>query len=101
MPVTLCWETVSKTFVLILSLCKKLTVLNFCNMSPTRQYTSLILHVLPKITFSTLVKLKIKVVNLIECVCLLDGSLACLSTLIINVSQIFEPYPTIDPTVSI
>lgn len=76
-------------------------VLNFCNMSPTRQYSSVIFLDLSKDLSSTLVKLKIKVVNLIDCVCLLDGSLICLTTLIVNVSQIFEPYPTIDPNVNV
>ena len=50
---------------------------------------------------STLIKLKINVATLTDCLYLLDGRLDCLSTLIINVSHIFHPIEDIDPTVSI
>jgi len=97
-----CSKTVSKIFALILSLCKNLLVLNFCDMFPTRQYMSPLFHLL-SINYipSTLVKLKISVVSLVDCLYLLDGPLVCLSTLIINVGQIFHPQRAIDPSVSI
>ncbi len=40
---------------------------------------------------STLIKLKITVLSLLDCFYLLDGGLDSLSTLIINVSVIFGP----------
>jgi hypothetical protein len=49
---------------------------------------------------STLVKLKINVTNFADCLFLLDGRLESLSTLIINVNQIFE-MPDLGGTVSI
>jgi hypothetical protein len=50
---------------------------------------------------STLMKLKIYVDNFVDCLLLLDGRLDCLSTLIIKVSQIFEPAVDIGGRVSI
>jgi len=50
---------------------------------------------------STLIKLKINVTTLSDCLYLLDGPLVCLSTLIVNVGQIYHPFGNIDPTVSI
>ncbi|CAF1406868.1 unnamed protein product, partial [Rotaria sp. Silwood1] len=99
-PVELCSEIVSNMFALILSLCKKLIALNFCDMFPTRQFQSLIFHVILEIFISsTLMKLKINVVSLIDCLYILDGPFVCLSTLIINIGQIFHICLRIDPTV--
>jgi len=49
---------------------------------------------------STLIKLKINVVSLVDCLYLLDGRLDSLSTLIINVEQIFDPIVDIGSRVS-
>jgi len=85
-----------------LSLCKNLIVLNFCDIFPTHQYTSPLFYLLSNNYIpSTLVKLKINVVSLVDCLYLLDGPLVCLSTLIITVGQIFDPCRAIDLTVSI
>jgi hypothetical protein len=98
-------RTVSKIFELILSLCKNLIVLNFCDMFPTRKHKVETLYklLLKNYTPSALTILKINVPTLIHCLCLLDGPLVCLSTLIINVSCIYYPdgLEPIDPTVSI
>ncbi|CAF4536716.1 unnamed protein product [Rotaria sp. Silwood2] len=85
-------KTVSKIFASILSLCKNLTVLNFCHMFPTRKCL-LPISYLPSTKYmsSTLIKLKITVSCLLDCLYLLDGGLDSLSTLIINVSDIFGP----------
>jgi hypothetical protein len=84
--------TVAQIFGLILSLCKKLTVLNFCDMFPTRKcLTDLLQLPLKRFMSSTLIKLKINVTTLFDCLCLLDGRLDCLSILIIHVSWIFGP----------
>jgi hypothetical protein len=89
-------------FVLILSLCKNLIALNFCDMFLTRPCQSLIFHVISNISIpSTLMKLKINGVSLIDCLYILDGPFVCLSTLIINIGQVYRIYQPIDPTVSI
>jgi hypothetical protein len=102
-PVERCSKTVAKIFALILSLCKKLIVLNFCDIFPTHQYESPLFYLLLSNDYipSTLVKLKINVVSLADCLYLLDGPLVCLSTLIITVGHIFDPCRAIDPTVRI
>jgi len=97
-------KTVSKIFELILSLCKNLIVLNFCDMFPTRKRLTQTLYILRKnYTPSALTKLKINVPTLTDCLCLLDGPLVCLSTLIIYVLCIYHPdmLKAIDTTVSI
>ncbi len=73
-------------------------------MFPTRKHIIQTLSILdPNYTPSTLTKLIINVPTLVDCLCLLDGPLVCLSTLIINVSCIYYPdgLEPIDPTVSI
>ena len=96
-----CSKTIADIFALILSLCKKLIVFNFCDMSPTKPYLTPLFYLLTNHSISsTLIKLNINVVSLIDCLYLLDGPLICLSTLIINVGQIFYPCE-INPTVSI
>jgi hypothetical protein len=95
---------VSKIFQLTLSLCKKLIVLNFGDMFPTRKYVSPVFcTVRESCPPSTLNKLKINVPTLTDCLYLLNGSLVCLSTLIINVSCIYHPDISehVDVTVSV
>ncbi|CAF3173951.1 unnamed protein product [Rotaria sp. Silwood2] len=85
-------KIVSKIFALILSLCKNLTVLNFCHMFPTRRCLLPICYLPSRNCMSlTLVKLTITVSCLLDCLYLFDGRLDSLSTLIINVSYIFGP----------
>jgi hypothetical protein len=102
-PIEFRSEKVTKIFQLILSLCKKLISLNFCDMYPTRQFESPLYYLLREnYTPSTLIKLKISVTLLTDCLYLLDGPLVSLSTLIIYVSSIYHPITLeqIDPTVS-
>jgi len=95
-------ETVANIFVLISSLCKKLSVLNFCDMFSTRTYVTPVffLHATTYMS-SSLIKLKINVSCYADCLYLLDGRFDSLSTLIINVSDIFEPAINIRLSVSI
>ncbi len=95
-------RTNANVFALILSLCKNLTVLNFCDMFPTRKCETHVFY-LPSTSYmsSTLIKLKINVTTFIDCLYLLDGRLDSLSTLIINVGQIFDPILDIGSKVSI
>ena len=97
-----CSKTVSNIFALILSLCKKLIDLNFCDMFFTRKY-SISVSDLSATSYisSTLTKLKINVATFNDCLYLLDGRFDCLSTLIINVLNIYYPISDIDKTVSI
>ncbi|CAF3983863.1 unnamed protein product [Rotaria sordida] len=74
-------DTLLNIIALILSLCKKLTVLNFeISMS------------------STLMKLTINVLNFADCRCVVDGRFSCLSTLIINVENVVDPMGDIAET---
>ncbi|CAF1339688.1 unnamed protein product [Rotaria sordida] len=82
--------TVSKIFELIVSLCKNLTVLNFCDMFHTRTYETSVFYRSSNYMSSTLIKLKINVPSLDHCLYLLDGRLDSLSTLIINVEYILD-----------
>jgi len=50
---------------------------------------------------STLIKLKINVLDFTDCLCLLDGCFNALSTLIIYVSEILDPVIDIGLPVSI
>jgi len=83
-------ETVSNTFILILSLCEKLIDLNFSDMFLTRKCLTALFcsPLLESCMSSTLVKLKINVVNILDILFLLDGRLKSLSTLIITVSDL-------------
>ncbi|CAF3297351.1 unnamed protein product [Rotaria sp. Silwood2] len=87
-----CSVTVSKIFELILSLCKNLTSLNFCDMFPIRTNQTPIFYLSSKRHMtSSLIKLKINVACFVDCLYLLDGRLDSLTILIINVGQIFDP----------
>ena len=97
----LCSENFGKNLALILSLCGRLTDLNFCDMFVTRKCWIFIFPVTSTdYISSTLVKLKINVATFIDCLFLLDGRLDSLSTLIINVSSIFDPTFDIGQAVS-
>ncbi len=81
-------EVLSSIFVLILSRCKRLISLNFCQLFYDRK-TPICISKLPSTSYmsSTLTKLKINVLTLNDCAYLL-GHLKCLSTLIIHVERI-------------
>jgi hypothetical protein len=89
-----------KIFGLILFLCKRLTVLNICNVFLTRNWQIDIFDIRESLISSTLIKLSINVTNFVECLFLLDGRLDSLSTLIINVNKIFNPFKEIGGRVS-
>ncbi|CAF1295842.1 unnamed protein product [Rotaria sordida] len=78
-------EISSNIFVLILSLCKRLIYLNFCQLFSYRN-SSICIYELPKTrcTSSTLTELKINVATFNDCLYLLDGNFDYLSKLIIN-----------------
>ena len=96
------FSTTSKIFVLILSLCKKLIDLNFCDLFFERKHWSRFSRLsATNFTSSTLTKLKINVDTFTECLFLLNAHLDCLSTLIIHVASIYYPLGHIDNTVSI
>ena len=82
-------------FGLILFLCKRLTVLNICNVFLTRNWQIDVFNIRESLMSSTLIKLSINVTSFVECLLLLDGRLDSLSTLIINVKQIFNPFKEI------
>ncbi|CAF3033483.1 unnamed protein product [Rotaria sp. Silwood2] len=87
----ICSKTVANIFASILFLCKKLIVLNFGDMSARRKCKTPVFYIGSQINMSsTLMKLKINVVNFADCLYLLDGRFECLSTLIINVLSIFD-----------
>jgi hypothetical protein len=76
-----CSKIDSEIFMKILSLCKNLIVFNFSNMFRTRNYKLSLTylsweHCIP----SNLMKLKINLSTLIDCLHLLDGPFVCLST---------------------
>jgi len=94
-------KTVLNIFRLITSLCKKLTVLHFCDMFITQKCLTAVFYLpLESNICSTLIKLKIKVENLMDCLSLLDGRLESLSTLIISTQQIYDPIIDIGEGVS-
>ncbi|CAF1370316.1 unnamed protein product [Rotaria sordida] len=81
--------SLSEKFALILSLSKRLTSLNFCQLFHYRTLSVWFVTRPSKICMSsTLTKLKIEIKTFRDCLCLLDGCLDCLSRLIINVQHI-------------
>jgi hypothetical protein len=80
-------------FILILSLCKRLTHLNFCESYHYRRLPIFKIYdpTSPSCMSSTLTNLKIRVLSFNDCLYLLDGRLDCLSTLIIHVEKILGP----------
>ncbi len=86
---------------MILSLCKRLINLNFCELSRYRSSTTSFLDLSStNCMSSTLTVLKINVETFDDCLYLLDGRLDCLSTLIIHVDRISFSLKTVDNTVS-
>jgi len=101
-PVDQWSDTLLKIIALILSLCKKLTVLNFGDMFITRKFKTPVFFLPSESSMSsTLMKLKINVLNFADCLCVLDGRFTCLSTLIINVHNVFDRTRNMGETVSI
>ncbi len=101
-PIDLVSRTAPKIFGLILSLCKRLTVLNFCDVFLTRNWPTSVFNLPPESYMSsTLIKLNVNVTTFADCLYLLDGRLDSLSTLIINVGHIFDPIKDIGSRVSI
>ncbi len=101
-PIDLVSKTVPKIFGLILSLCKRLSVLNFCNVFLTRNWPTSVFELPPESYMSsTLIKLNVNVTTFADCLYLLDGRFDSLSTLIINVGHIFNPIKDIGSRVSI
>jgi hypothetical protein len=87
-------------FAFILSLCKRLIKLDFCQFD--HRPTICTLHLSStNCKSSTLTALKIGVKTFDDCLYLLDGRLSCLSTLIIHVGEIADTLGIIDNTVSI
>ncbi|CAF1236036.1 unnamed protein product [Adineta ricciae] len=82
-------EIRSEIFNTILSICKRLINLNFCQLYRYR-YLSTIIDCYPRkgCISSTLTKLKISVESLEDYLTVLNGDLYCLSTLIINIKHI-------------
>ena len=97
----LCSETFEKILAILLALCGRLTVLNFCDVFPTRK-CSIFLSPAKSTHYisSTLVKLKINVATFADCLVLLDGRLESLSTFIVHVSSIRNAIIVADRTVS-
>ncbi|CAF1108029.1 unnamed protein product [Adineta steineri] len=79
----------SNIFILILSLCRRLIKLNFCQVFSCRN-SFISIYKLPKTcpTYSTLTELKINVASFNDCLYLLDGRFDFLSKLTINVKII-------------
>ncbi len=99
-PTAICSKTVANIFQLILSLCKQLIVLNFGDIFTTRKCETPVFYIAPINISSSLMKLKINVMNFADCHFLLDGRLECLSILIINVFSISDEIGDISGRVS-
>ena len=94
-------ETVSNLFILILSLCERLIDLQFTDIfSGEFCLTPTVFLLLKNFRSSTLTKLEINLATFVDCLLLLDGRLASLSTLIIKVADIFDPVVDIGHRVS-
>lgn len=95
-------RVVTSIFPLILSLCDNLIDLNFGDMFPIQKFLTPTFYLQTKqFRSSTLTTLKINVENFADCLLLLDGRLESLSTLMINISFIFEPIIDIGQRVSL
>jgi len=92
----------SKIFVLILSLCKKLIDLNFCDLFFERKHWNSLSHLTEtSLMSSTLTKLKISLQTFTECLFLLDANFESLTTLIVHVELIYYSIRHINNTVCI
>jgi hypothetical protein len=96
----------TEIFVKILSLCQNLIVLNFCDMFCTQNFILSLSyfswdHCIP----STVIKLRINLSTVVDCLHLLDGPFVCLSTLIVSIrftrNSIGYINQYINPTVSL
>ncbi len=87
---------------MILSICKRLISLNFCQLFTYRN-SSIDLYNLSKTSYtsSTLTELKINVAIFDDCLYLLDGSFDNLSKLIINVKNLMYIESNINNWVSL
>ncbi|UJR24265.1 hypothetical protein I4U23_027232 [Adineta vaga] len=92
-------RNLSTIFILILSLCKRLTELNFCESS--HRLTSCTFDLSTNFMSTTLTTLEITAETFNDFLYLLDERLNCLSTLKIHVDEITPTSGTIDKTVSI
>jgi len=78
-PVDYWSDTLLNIIALILSLCKKLTVLNFGDIFITRKFAIPFFFLSSEISMpSTLMKLTINVLNFADCRCVVDGRFPCL-----------------------
>lgn len=94
-------KTISNTFALILSLCDQLIELEFSErVSEVSEFLSQINFLKINFLSTTLTKLKITVACFYDCLLLLDGRLANLSILIINVGCTFDLHLDIGAEVS-
>ncbi|CAF3733526.1 unnamed protein product, partial [Rotaria sordida] len=89
-------ENLSTMFVFILSLCKQLIKLDFCQFDHRSTFCTFDLSTNCK--SSTLTTLKIDVETFDDCLYLLDGRFNCLSTMIVHVGEITHTLATIDNT---
>ena len=96
------WKTVSNMFALVLSLCERLIELDLSEgfFRKERWKPSVFLIDNNNFLSSTLTKLKINVATFVDCLVLLDGRLDSLSTLVINVADIFDAAVDIGHNVS-
>ncbi|CAF2117090.1 unnamed protein product [Rotaria magnacalcarata] len=90
-------ETLAAMFALIVSLCKRLIKLSFCQLFHRSTLCNFELST-TNFKSSTLIALKINVKTFDDCLYLLDGRFNCLSTLIIGVQIISNTPGTIDNT---
>ena len=87
-------RTFAKIFSLILSLCKRLTILNISDIFPESKCPFVISYLQTETwIYSNLIKLKIHVSCFNDCLYLLDGPLDSLSTLIVHVNWIHGLFP--------
>ncbi|CAF1281091.1 unnamed protein product [Rotaria sordida] len=92
-------EILSNLFALIVSLCKRLINLNFCQVLPERTLPMCVDNLLSTNCISSnLTELKINVTTFDDCLYLLDGRFDCLSTLIIYVFDISFTSSNMDNT---
>ena len=89
-PVERCSKIVPKIFALILSLCKKLIDLNFCDLFfEQKEWNRRIALNQIRLSSSTLTKLKINLQTFDEGLSLLNEDFECLTTLILHVETIY------------
>ena len=85
----------------ILTLCQNLIVLNYGDVFPTRECSTVVILQSRHYGSSTLTNLKINVQCFLDCLTLLDGHLECLSTLTVTVATICDPILNLGQDVSV